>query len=80
MSKLMAFPVNWIILSLISWNSVWWVIRTGYLELDTIVKGGPIEFFFIGADKLYLDLTYSKFEIKLNITLERGTHPTGGGR
>ena len=39
---------------------------------QTIVPGGPIEFFVRGADNLYLDLNNSKIEIKIKITLENG--------
>ena len=39
---------------------------------QTIIQGGPIEFFIRGADGIYLDLTSSKFEIKVKITLENG--------
>ena len=39
---------------------------------QTIVHGGPIEFFVRGADGLYLDLNNSKIEIKVKITLENG--------
>ena len=39
---------------------------------QTIVQGGPIEFFVRGADGLYLDLNNSKLEVKLKITLENG--------
>ena len=37
---------------------------------QTLVQGGPIEFFVQGSDELYLDLNNSKLEIKLKITLE----------
>ena len=39
---------------------------------QTIVQGGPIEFFVRGADGLYLDLNNSKIELKVKITLENG--------
>ena len=39
---------------------------------QTIVPGGPIEFYVRGADNLYLDLNNSKIEVKLKITLENG--------
>ena len=39
---------------------------------QTIVQGGPIEFFVRGADGIYLDLNNSKLEIKLKIKLENG--------
>ena len=37
---------------------------------QTLVQGGPIEFFVRGADELSLDLNNSKLEINLKITLE----------
>ena len=45
---------------------------------QTLVPGGPIEFFVLGADELYLDLHNSKLEIKLKFTLENGKEITGG--
>ena len=45
---------------------------------QTLLQGGPIEFFIRGADELYLDLNNSKLEIKLKITLENGNNLTGG--
>ena len=45
---------------------------------QTLVQGGPIEFFVRGADELYLDLNNSKLEIKLKLTLENGNDITGG--
>ena len=39
---------------------------------QTLVQGGPIEFFVRGADGLYLDLNNSKLEIKLKITRANG--------
>ena len=45
---------------------------------QTLVQGGPIEFFVRGAAELYLDLNNSKLEIKLKITLENGNDNTGG--
>ena len=39
---------------------------------QSLVQGGPIEFFARGADGLYLDLNNSKLEIKLKITRENG--------
>ena len=44
----------------------------------TLVQGGPIEFFVLGSDELYLDVNNSKLEIKLKITLENGNDLTGG--
>ncbi|KAF0139349.1 MAG: hypothetical protein FD143_3570, partial [Ignavibacteria bacterium] len=44
---------------------------------QTIVQGGPLEFFVRGADGLYLDLNNSKLEIKLKITLENGNDIPG---
>lgn len=41
---------------------------------QTLVHGGPIEFFIRGADGLYLDLNNSKLEIKAKITNENGTN------
>ena len=45
---------------------------------QTLVQGGPIEFFVRGADEVYLDLNNSKLEIKLKLTLENGNDITGG--
>ncbi|KAF0151797.1 MAG: hypothetical protein FD188_3433 [Ignavibacteria bacterium] len=45
---------------------------------QTLVQGGPIEFFVRGADGLYLDLNNSKIEIKLKITRENGGDLDGG--
>ena len=45
---------------------------------QTLVQGGPIEFFIRGADELYFDLNNSKLEIKLKITLENGNDRGGG--
>ncbi|KAF0144956.1 MAG: hypothetical protein FD143_3374, partial [Ignavibacteria bacterium] len=45
---------------------------------QTLVQGGPIEFFVRGADELYLDLNNSKLEIKLKITLENGNDICSG--
>ena len=41
---------------------------------QSIVPGGPIEFFVRGADGLYLDLSNSKLEIKIKITREDGNN------
>lgn len=40
--------------------------------IQTIVDGGPVEFFIRGADGLYCDLNNSKLEVKLKITKENG--------
>ena len=45
---------------------------------QTIVQGGPIEFFVRGADGLYLDLNNSKLEVKIKITLENGNNLGNG--
>ena len=39
---------------------------------QTLVQGGPIEFFVRGADAFYLDVNNCIFESKLKITLENG--------
>ena len=41
---------------------------------QTIVQGGPIEFFIRGADGLYLDLNNSKLELKIKITNDDGSN------
>ena len=45
---------------------------------QTIVQGGPIEFFVRGAYEVYFDLNNSRLEINLKITLENGNDLTGG--
>ena len=50
------------------------VFETG----QTLVQGGPIEFFVRGADGVSLDLHNSKLEVKLKITLENGNDLGGG--
>ena len=45
---------------------------------QTLVQGGPIEFFVRGADELSLDLNNSKLKINLKITVENGNDITGG--
>jgi hypothetical protein len=45
---------------------------------QTIIQGGPIEFFVRGADGIYLDLNNSKFEVKVKITLENGNDIPAG--
>ena len=45
---------------------------------QTLVQGGPIEFFIRGADEVYLDLNNSILEIKLKMTLKNGNNVTGG--
>ena len=44
---------------------------------QTIVQGGPIEFYVRGADGLYLDLNNSKLEIEAKITVENGNDLNG---
>ena len=45
---------------------------------QTLVQGGPIEFFVRGAAEFSLELNNSKLEIKLKISLQNGNDLTGG--
>jgi len=48
-----------------------------YGPIATLRAGTPIEFFIPGADGIYLDLSNSKLEIKLRVTLADGANIGG---